>query len=79
MSPFAVLAGVCWVLLIVVDVILIALAFQSGAGMGLTTLIMPFYAVTTGNWRLRTERRKMWALTWWVLFGAAVLSFVLAR
>jgi hypothetical protein len=78
-SIFAVLAGVCWVLLVVVDLAFIFLAFQTGAGFGLMTLFAPFYTVTSGNWRLKTARRKAWAATWWGLFVLSIVFLILSR
>jgi len=79
MSPFGVLAGVCWVLLIIVDIVLVLLAFQTSFGFGLATFVVPFYAVTSGNWRLKTTRKRTLALIWWVLFIGAIASLMLAR
>lgn len=78
-SIFAVLAMVCWVLLLLVDLILVFLAFQTGPLFGFMTLFVPFYAVTTGNWRLKTDRRRTWALIWWSLFLLAIVFLILAR
>jgi hypothetical protein len=41
--------------------------------MGVLTLFLPFYAVSTGNWRLKTEKRRLLAGVWW---GAFVLLWV---
>lgn len=72
---FAVLAGVFLFGLVVCQIVLLVAAWRSGFDMGILTTFIPFYAVTTGNWRLKTERRReirnAWAVcfTLWILFA----------
>ncbi len=72
---FAALAGVCLFALAVCQVALLVAAWRSGFDMGILTTFIPFYAVTTGNWRLKTERRREIRNAWiacavlWILFA----------
>jgi hypothetical protein len=72
MNPLAVAAGVSWTVLFLLDLVLIVAAFRSSLPLGVLTLFIPFYAVTTGNHRLLTSWRRRLAAAWWISFALAL-------
>jgi hypothetical protein len=75
-GALAVGAAIAWLLILLTDVALIIAAFRTGPIFGVLTIFVPFYAVTTGNHRLATPRRKQLAIAWWVFLGLAIVFAV---
>ncbi len=73
-SVLSVLFGLSVTSVFVCEVVLLIAAWRTGFDMGILTTFIPFYAVTTGNWRLRTERRKLIRNCWWASFVAMILT-----
>jgi hypothetical protein len=68
------LSVLSWLALLAVDVVLIVAAWRTTPMLGILTLLLPFYAVSTGNWRLKTERRGLIARAWWACFALFVVT-----
>ena len=58
---------------------LVVAAWQTSTRLGVLTLIMPFYAVSTGNWRLKTEKRVVLAIAWWTCFIFFIVVSIIPR
>jgi hypothetical protein len=68
-----------WLALVVTNVFLVVAAWQTSAKLGVLTLIVPFYAVSTGNWRLKTEKRALLARRWWTCLALLLVSSMIPR
>lgn len=79
MSLLAILTFVVYGICFVLQGALIVAAFQTSGKMGFLTLLVPMYAASFGNYRLKTERRRELAVAWWVAMSLLVVMFASAE
>jgi ABC-type Fe3+-siderophore transport system permease subunit len=79
MSIWAVLTFLVYCGAFVAQAALTIAAFQTSGKMGFVTLLVPVYAASVGNYRLKTERRRQLAAAWWGALILLAVMFATAR
>jgi len=79
MSTWAVLTFLVYCLAFAAQAAITIAAFQTSGRMGVVTLLVPVYAASVGNQRLKTERRSQLAAAWWGSLILLAVMFATAR
>ena len=77
MNPFTLIAGLGFLVSLVATWTLVVLAFRTDDALGILCFLIPFFATTIGNHRIRSPHARRLALVSWAGLAVSLLSFVL--